>query len=219
MGTRTDLIVHFHGWNNNIDSTLRQYQLVEQLVASRKNAILVVPEGPRNAPDSFGGKLEDPEGFKTFISDVLASLAQHTKSPVSTLGNIILSGHSGGYHVMSFILLHGGLTDHVKEVFLFDALYGQTEKYAFWLDHSDGRMINIYTDDGGTKQESLSLMEDLRGWGISFLSKEEADATPADLRNNRIVFLHTSLVHNEVVNKDQNFQKYLEASPLLDILP
>src|ERR1039457_4652923 len=55
-----DFIVHFHGWNNTVAGTLEQFKLIEQLVAGGKNAILVVPEGPRNAPDSFGGKLEDP---------------------------------------------------------------------------------------------------------------------------------------------------------------
>src|SRR5207244_3266740 len=67
---RIDFIVHFHGWNNNVASVLRQYKLGDQLVQSARNAVLVVPQGPRDAPDSFGGKLEDPDGFKHFMKEV-----------------------------------------------------------------------------------------------------------------------------------------------------
>src|SRR5688572_21959295 len=57
---KIDFVVHFHGWHNSVPGTLSQYRLIEQLVESGKNAVLIVPEGPHDAPDSFGGKLEDP---------------------------------------------------------------------------------------------------------------------------------------------------------------
>jgi hypothetical protein len=50
---RVDFAVHFHGWNNHVEAVLRRYQLIEQLVASRRNAVLVVPQGPFDALDSF----------------------------------------------------------------------------------------------------------------------------------------------------------------------
>src|SRR5208282_5794374 len=55
-----DFVVHFHGWRNHVESVLTRYQLIEQFAASGRNAVLVVPQGPRDAPDAFGGKLEDP---------------------------------------------------------------------------------------------------------------------------------------------------------------
>ena len=54
-----DFLIHFHGWQNEVTNVLPRYQLLEQVVESRRNVILVVPQGPRNASDSFGGKLED----------------------------------------------------------------------------------------------------------------------------------------------------------------
>src|SRR4051812_15244107 len=54
-----DFVIHFHGWKNNVAGTLSRYKLIEQLMESGRNAILIVPEGPKDAPDSFGGKLED----------------------------------------------------------------------------------------------------------------------------------------------------------------
>ena len=218
---KIDIVIHFHGWFNNIDSTLQQFRLIEQFVESGKNAILVVPEGPKNAADSFGGKLEDKDGFKKFIDEVVAFLVQQKKVKTGRIGNIILSGHSGGYHVMSYILMHGGIPDHVKEVYLLDALYGETEKYAYWLDHYKGKMVNIYTDSGrrldslsGTKYETELLMADLKGWGIPYYAAEELDATSKDLAKNKLIFLHTKLQHNEVVAAHNNFREYLKASCL-----
>ena len=71
---KIDFVVHFHGWNNTVAGTLEQYQLVEQFADSGKNAILIVPEGPHNAPDSFGGKLEDTNGFRIFMAEAVEKL-------------------------------------------------------------------------------------------------------------------------------------------------
>ena len=38
---RVDFVVHFHGWKNHVEAVLRHYQLIEQFVASRRNAVLV----------------------------------------------------------------------------------------------------------------------------------------------------------------------------------
>jgi len=38
-----------------------------------------------------------------------------------------------------------------------------------------------------------------------------------DLRNNRLVFIHTDLHHNEVIAARKQFRKYLKESALLTI--
>jgi hypothetical protein len=210
----TDLVVYVHGWGGNVDTSLVRYDIVKQFTGSGKNAILVHPEGPRNAPDSFGGKLESPGTFARLISDVLASLVARTIVPTTRIGSIILAGHSGAYRVLSFILLRGGLTDRIREVYLFDALYGQTEKFAYWIDHSRGRFVDIYTQDGGTKEETESLMEDLAGWGMPIRAVQETSLTPADLRENRLLFIFSDLVHNDVVMKREQFREFLQTSCL-----
>lgn len=211
---KIDFVVHCHGWWNNVDSVLHRYMLIEQFVESGKNAILIVPQGPRNAPDSFGGKLEDVGGFKQFINDVAELLFQQQKTKTKQIGNIILSGHSGGYHVISFILMRGGLTDNIKEVLLFDALYGQTEKYVYWLEHYNGKLISIYTDSGGTKEETEKLIADLEGWGIPYFAKNEAEETLDELKEHRLIFLRTELGHDAVLQGHRNFREFLKASGL-----
>jgi hypothetical protein len=209
-----DFIVHFHGWKNDVEGVLGQYKLVEQLSESGRNAILVVPQGPRNAPDSFGGKLEDPDGFKRFMTDVADTLRQKSglKKKDFALGQIALSGHSGGYQVISAIVDCGGLSDHVREVWLFDALYAQTDKFLAWIDRHQGRFIDLYTEHGGTKTETEQLMARLKQRGTAFFAGKEGEAKPADLQANKLVFLYTDLPHDDVVNKRHEFRDFLQTS-------
>lgn len=215
---KVDFVVHFHGWYNTVAGTLSQYKLIEQLVQSGKNAVLIVPEGPHNAPDSFGGKLEDHDGFKKFMDEVMATLKQREvfKKKHFALGDIILSGHSGGYRVISAILDRGGRSARVKEVWLFDALYAETDKFLAWWDKLHGRLINIYTDGGGTKDDSEAMMELLKKRGTPFLAAEETKAAAEELKTNKLVFLHTDLSHNDVVEKREEFCLFLKTSCLAE---
>jgi hypothetical protein len=209
-----DFIVHFHGWKNNVEGVLGQYKLTEQLMESGRNAILVVPQGPLNAPDSFGGKLEDPDGFKRFMADVVDTLRQKLdlKKKDFSLGQIVLSGHSGGYQVIASILDRGGLTDHVREVWLFDALYAQADKFLAWIDKRQGRFIDLYTEHGGTKAKTEQLMATLKQSGTAFFAGKEGEAKPVDLQTSKLVFLYTDLPHNDVVHKRQEFREFLKTS-------
>jgi hypothetical protein len=213
-GDATDLVVYFHGWRNSIDSAFGTFRLAEQFAGSGVNAVFVFPEGPKNAPDSFGGKLEEADGFKLLVGDVLNALTERHIVRTRSVGSIVLAGHSGAGRVMSFILLRGGLTDRISEVILFDGLYEKTEKFTHWLDHSTGRFVNIYTADGGTKQESENLMDDLSAWGISFRKVQEPGLTGEDLRSNRILFIESDLTHDDVIGKRDQFRELLRASGL-----
>lgn len=216
-----DFVVHFHGWQNNVEAVLGRYQLIEQLVASRRNAVLVVPQGPCNAPDSFGGKLEDPDGFARFMNEVAETLRSKSARKLRpfVLGSVVLSGHSGGYQVISSILERGGLTGQVKEVWLFDALYARTETFLGWSDKSRGRLIDLYTEPGGTKGETEQLMATLKQRGIPFFAAKDTEQTPADLRKNRLIFLYSDLPHNEVVDKHKAFEQFLTTSFLAELSP
>ena len=210
-----DYIVHFHGWWNEIDSVLNTFDLIPQLTASGKNAILVVPQGPRKSPDSSGGKLEEPLAFKAFMSDVQQVMAQHLGLKEAPLRHIILSGHSGGYRVMSYILLQGGLDEAIKEVWLFDGLYGQLEKYAMWLERSKGRFINIYTPDGGTFETTLDLMNSLRGWDIQYKHIDDSNDVNPKIPEDGAVFWFTGLGHNEVLHARRYFYRLASTSRYL----
>lgn len=178
------------------------------------NAILIVPQGPKNAPDSFGGKLEEKDGFKRFIEEIVIHLNDREVINTQEIGTVILSGHSGAYRVMSYILDRGGLTGRIKEVYLFDALYGKLEKYLFWLDNYHGKFINIYTKDGGTKAESEKMIEDISSRDLRYCFKKEKRIKNDDLSRNRLIFIYSALGHNEVIHKRRQFYRFLLNSKL-----
>ena len=104
------------------------------------------------------------------------------------IGSIILSGHSGGYHVMAAIVDHGGLSEKIREVWLFDALYGGTENFVTWQKSQNGRLLDIYTDHGGTKEETENLMAFYKTNGVSFFAGEDTDALLEDLPQTKLFF-------------------------------
>jgi hypothetical protein len=218
---KIDFVIHFHGWYNQVTNVIGQYQLIEQLMESGRNAVLVVPQGPFKAPDSFGGKLEDTDGFKRFMAEVVETLRQKSalKPKDFALGQIILSGHSGGYEVISAILDRGGLADHLREVWLFDALYAQTDNFLAWIDKKQGRFIDIYTERGGTKDDTEALMTTLKQRGTAFFAAKESETKSADLQTHKIIFLYTDLGHNDVIHKRQEFRDYLKTSCLEKLAP
>jgi hypothetical protein len=209
---RIDFVVHFHGWRHTVTGTLKEYKLPDQLAASGKNAILVVPQGPYNSPDSAGGKLEDTNGFKRFMAEAMVTLKQqgvvsHDAEP----GDIILSAHSGGYQVMSSILDHGGMSGQIKEVWMFDCLYARSEQFLAWAAHG-GRLLDIYTDHGGTLENSEAMIATLRQQGSPLLATNDVAVTSAELSTNRFVFMHTDMIHDDVMAKRKTFQSFLETS-------
>jgi hypothetical protein len=212
-GKKTNIVVHFHGWFNNVDSVVRFFQLIEQFHAAKRNAILIIPQGPKNVPDSYGGKLEKEGVFKSFVDEILTELKHKKITPSVFSDKIVISGHSGAYRVMAHILLHGGLP--IQEVYLFDGLYGQIEKFGHWITHTKGRFINIYTSDGGTLQESRNLIVDLKAWKIPFLASEDSKITDERLKNNRILMIYTPLTHNQVIHVNRHFYRFLKGSSSL----
>jgi len=97
------------------------------------------------------------------------------------------------------------------------ALYAQSDKFLAWSDKAHGRLINIYTDQGGTRAQTEEMMTTFKQRGTPFFSGNEGEATLADLRTNRLVFLFTGLPHDEVLNKHHTFRDLLSTSCLAEI--
>jgi hypothetical protein len=213
---KVDFLIHFHGWRHEVAGTLDQYQLIQQFADSGKNAVLIVPQGPYMAPDSFGGKLEDTNGFAAFMAEATEKLQNSGalgSSPFQ-IGNIILSSHSGGYHVVAAILDHGGLPEKISEVWLFDALYGNTENFVSWQKNQHGRLLDIYTDHGGTKEETEKLIALYKNNGADLLAVEDVNVNAEALRTNKLVFLHSDLAHDDVIASRRTFEQFIQSSCL-----
>jgi hypothetical protein len=201
-----DLIVHFHGWWNEVDSVMKAFGLVEQLIASRKNAILVLAQGPFRAPDSRGGKMEDDNGLRRFVEEILQILTTENKISAAKIGRLILSAHSGGYRPAAFAVEKGGLAKNIRELFLFDAFYGQYEKFIPWLrQNRKNHLRSIYTEHLADEHRDFMAM----------LQKEKLNYTDQVNAGNKIVLLPTTACHNCVMA--ENFRKWLEVSCLATV--
>lgn len=200
-----DLVFWFHGWHNNIDTALQFYGLARQLVASGRNAVLVLPEAARNAADSYGGKMRRDGMFKLLVADVLDELKQKKVISSGALsGHIMLAGHSGAYSVIADILEHG--RQAVEEVFLFDALYGRLDIFTRWAEEGDHHFVHWFTNTGyGPDKMSDTMMLQLRQHGISYGLSEETSTDDKAIKNNRILFVHSPREHNVIINNPDDF--------------
>jgi beta-lactamase class A len=133
-----NLIVHFHGHMNDNLGVLEQYGMPQALIAQKINALLVLPQGPYRARDSFGGKMEDEGGLKMLAEDVLQTMLQERVLKEARLNKVVVSAHSGGYRPAAFALERGGLAGRISDVFLFDAFYGQQDLFLNWLNRETG---------------------------------------------------------------------------------
>ena len=176
----TNLIVHFHGHMNDNMGVLERYMMPQAMIAQKINALLVLPQGPYRAEDSFGGKMEDAGGLKRLVDDLLATMQKESVVTTTKLNRLIISAHSGGFRPAAFCLDRGGLNEHITGVFLFDALYGQHEFFRNWLNSGRGFLTGAYTDHLADEHEKF-------------------DAETSGEARTRMTFTRTSVPHEEVV--------------------
>lgn len=241
-GRQVDFIVHFHGHKSDALRVVGKYRLGDQLDISGRNAILVLPQGPKDAADSSGGKLERDGAFKTFMVEVVHVLSTAKRlSAGSEVGDLILSGHGRAHQVLGSVLERGGLTDRVREVWLFDAAYAGLDKLAapFARPNAKPRLRSIFT--GNLVDENVQLMssvctaggeifvahhDDLTTRGTSAehlksgaLKRENAragvDELPAVLRREPNLFLGTRLGHDDLLFRRRYFEVFARESPSL----
>ena len=214
----TDFVIHFHGWNNSVDSVLEQFELLDQFSKSNKNAIFVVPQGPKNSSDSFGGKLSEENGFNRFMKELMELLKDRKDIPKdSKIHDIVLTGHSGGYKVIADIISKNSIFKHIREIYLFDALYGEINTYLDWVNVAGRKFFVIYTDNGGTMEETKKLVNILKGAGFPYYYQHTKKVKKWELIKNPIMVLHSDLGHNEVLYKRKMFQRILKNSRLKGI--
>lgn len=210
-----DCIVHFYGWNHDIASTFATYRLREQLDASKRNAILIVPEGPTDAPDSGDGKLElDEGGFARFMSDVLTWLQRNGHSPVNRAGRIVLTAHSGGYGGAGGVLTRGGMNDAIGDVILFDAAYAYYDAFAQWATGApQRRLLSLFTDD--TSTGNAVLMSKVQGAAPNIYVFDADAMSLAQLQTRAPTFaITTTVAHDDLLTHRNWYELFLRSTAL-----
>lgn len=225
----THFVVHFHGHNSTVERATVAHQLREQLYDSKQNAILVVPELAAMAPDSSAGKLEAPGAFARMLDDVLATLATHEARVAlgasapgvgATTGRVCISAHSGGYHAAACAIRNGG-APNVHEVYLFDALYADTDVFRDWVVAGRGKpmssrhkLVSYYTA-GTTEANTRRIFAELEQSGVRVATEDvEGLLSREDLVHAEAVSIRTQLTHGTVTSELNSLRDCLYASAL-----
>jgi hypothetical protein len=184
------IVVFFHGNGATLERDVRDRQLVPQQISeSGVNAVLLAPQLAVDAADSSAGKFWQPGGFKRFMDESAGQLARLYGDPnaAKAFANmpIIIVGYSGGFLPTAWSLEVGGISDRVRGVFLLDAVYGELDKFASWIEHHrSGFFVSSYTHY--TARRDRELMSMLREKGIPV--REDMDGP---LRPGSVVFVET----------------------------
>lgn len=186
-----DMVLHFHGHNGTLASTLAGHRYEQHVCASGANAILVVPQGPVNAASGNFGKLMTPAGTQALLEQVLVLLYRDDLVNIPVRGELTLTAHSGGYQAVSRNANSSML--RVTQVHLYDALYGDLA--AFTTYASSGAFFRSnYTTSGGTLPENQDLAATLGADHPSVSLSEEA--TLSALLDTQSVIDFTPSTHN-----------------------
>jgi hypothetical protein len=210
-----NVIVHFHGWKNHVAEVFRRYRLREQLDASGLNAVLVVPQGPKDSPDSGFGKLElDNDGFLRFVNDVLHYLAANGYPVVASARRIALTSHSGGYGGAGGVLTRGGMNESITDVILFDSAYGYFDAFASWERGAPARhLMSLFTDDTATGNAILAAK--VQAPAPNIFMRDASVMTLAELETRLPTFIVTTKVaHDELLQQLNWFELFLKTTAL-----
>ena len=196
------IVVFFHGNGATLERDVRDRQLVPQQISdSGVNAVLLAPQMAVDAADSSAGKFWQPNGFKRFMEESATHLARLYGDPSSAKAfanmPIVIVGYSGGFLPTAWSLEVGGITKRVAGVILLDAIYGELDKFANWIENNrNGFFVSSYTRY--TKKRGHELMAMLREKGIAY--REDMDSP---LRPGSVVFVQTrdGITHRSYVTQ------------------
>jgi hypothetical protein len=190
------IVVFFHGNGATLERDVRDRQLVPQQISeSGANAVLLAPQLAVDAADSSSGKFWQPGGFKRFINESAEQLARLYGDPGAASMPIVIVGYSGGFQPTAWSLDVGGISNHVRGVLLLDAVYGELDKFASWIEtHRSGFFVSSYTHY--TARHDQDLMHMLHEKGIAISEDMDAPLNPGS-----VVFVETpeGVTHRDYV--------------------
>ncbi|MBT9554753.1 MAG: hypothetical protein IV100_01935 [Myxococcales bacterium] len=222
VGGLLDVAVFFHGHFDTAENATAQKALREQLVKSRRNAVLVVPQLATNAHDSSAGKLEKPGGLARLLLSVQKRLAVDVPAlglraagqGAGGIGTVVVAGHSGGFQGAAFAVSSGGVP--IRAVALFDAMYGFSARFARWLADAprERRLVHVFRPGPGNAMVvrwTGKLRSALGYYKLAITDRSGGRYAPFDTP---ALFLETTTPHSDVPRVNDLFGEFLYHSSL-----
>jgi hypothetical protein len=179
------MVVFFHGHGATLrrDVLMRQ-RVPAQITASGANAVLVAPQFASDASDSSAGKFWEPGAFGRFIGEAAQQLARlHGDArSVRTFASmpIVIVAYSGGYLPAAWSTSKGGLMNRIRGVVLLDALYGELDKFASWIER-DRSAFFVSTYLGSTEGKNAQFEKILAAREVSYDTRLEQRLEPGSV--------------------------------------
>jgi hypothetical protein len=194
------IVLFFHGNGATLERDVRDRQMVpQQITQSGANAVLLAPQLAVDAADSSAGKFWQPGGLRRFLAESAEHLAHLSGNPGAAKKfaamPVVIVGYSGGFLPTAYSLAVGGAEDRIRGVVLLDAVYGELDKFADWIDrHRSAFFISSYTHY--TKRHDDVLIGMLRDRGIAVAEDFERTLAPGS-----VVFVQTpaGVTHRDYV--------------------
>lgn len=218
------LVIYLHGWWNCAGNVIapkngtcrpggarhNAYNLANQLEASNRNALLIVPELAFEQASSDPGRFVEDGLFFALVDEALSHLTDPLAGrTVWDVASIVLASHSGGYKAASGIVSVGGL--QIDELYLLDSLYGLEDTFDAFIEEDPAaftaappegptrRFACVYTKFGGTLDRCQAMATRLRELAGGGLLDDRTTATlTATQYVNGLIFKRTGLSHDDV---------------------
>lgn len=191
-------LVFFHGFRTTAARTLKDFRLIKQVTAARRNGILIVPQLAVNAEDSSPGKFYRKGIFRFFMAeaaDMLSEKIDRRHASRFAEAPIILSAFSGGYKSVAYVLDRGRICERIQGVLLLDALYGELERFGNWIEKNlDKSFFSLIYTRGLVEENAKRLAAQLAKRGIRY-EKWRPDRV---LKPGRIYLTPSDRAHEDV---------------------
>jgi hypothetical protein len=194
------LVVFFHGNQTTLarDVVDRQ-QTVRQLAQSNLNGVLVAPQLAVDAADSSAGNFWRPGAFAQFLDEAeakLAGLYPGASRAAFQRMPVVIVAYSGGYMPAAYSLAEGGAGHRIRGVVLLDALYGEEDKFANWIEGARLGAFFVSAYSSSTRDQNAALRRRLERDGVTV-----QNGLPDGLRPGVVAFIDSGDVrHEDFVN-------------------
>ncbi len=192
------IVVYVHGFYVHADDAWREHKLGAQFVASRRNALFIVPEAPAG-PDEVSSWMN----LRRLITTALRRAGL-----TAPRGPVIVVGHSGAYRTI-VPWLDDGL---FHNLILVDALYGYEAEFRAWLDRKPNNRMTLVVK--GTAKWADPFVRALPYAVTARRIPDTIDELPDEQRDAKVLALRSQYGHFELITEGNVLPVLLRRTPL-----
>ncbi|MDX2105704.1 MAG: hypothetical protein SFY67_04805 [Candidatus Melainabacteria bacterium] len=206
-----DVVVFNHGFRSSAESSIREFNLIEQMKKGNPQTVLIVPEWQiqPKASNHLQGRFAQQGFFTSMLQEILQKTPELAQGGLNNIERMHLFSHSAGYTPTGSILnKNPEIASKVYSVTMLDSLYSDTVMP--WLQANQQALAsgekqfrNIFGSE--TSSNSRNQLERLRQM-MARLGRPDAVRTMDNTNTFRdarasIIFTRTRTNHGSIPNQ------------------